>query len=224
VFVSSAIMTLFLFAFTMLFATVEDMTFGTALYMTVIIFTSVGLGDVTPVTVSGKVIAIVCIFWSLAGGYLLLSHVVLAILSSFKKLAPRKVFLLSITAGMVIAASLVFSFLENWSILHSLYFVAGIVSTVGLGEPSGTISSRFATALLSLVGSVVFSFGLSWTLHVSSWLDEERLKQRLLKWGRRSKLSEQQFVETMLTKLGKTNTTEISLLKEHFRSMSKKRS
>jgi hypothetical protein len=57
--------TLSLLAFASAFAAVEGLPFATALYMTVVVVTSVGLGDAVPQTSHGKLLSLVLIVYSM---------------------------------------------------------------------------------------------------------------------------------------------------------------
>lgn len=73
-------------------------------------------------------------------------------------LADRKVRgLLSFTGAMILTATLVFSFIEGWSLLDAAFFAVVTISTVGYGDlVPQTLAGRLFCMFYILLGLGVF--------------------------------------------------------------------
>lgn len=228
-----------------IFFFVEQRTYFESLYWVIITLTTVGYGDIYPRMIAGKLLFI----FYVPIGFIFMGYVLTNFTKFLYEKQSKLIqkcsnithnlflkililflfFLILLTIG-----TLSYCLLENWSIIDSLYFSMVTSTTVGYGDeiPSNPWTKVFSIFyVLSSTVLCTFSLGTIADEIINQFrtMKEEELLNRELSvfsiqemdQNQDGKVSQQEFVEFMLLKIGRVSKSDLQRIKDKFNALDK---
>lgn len=140
---------------------VERVDRATALYFALVTVSTVGFGDVAPVTPTGRALVAVLVLVSALTASATLGMV-------FARVAPPPARALQLLFALAVGATSVLVAAEQLTVADALYMVATTLTTVGYGDVvPRSVAGRATVAVLAVAGTTLLALVGA---HTSAWV------------------------------------------------------